>query len=155
MPYHYVVPNCKGNYETGPKVNIFSFPKNEELAVKWIPAIKRESFTPTTYSKVCSLYFMPEVIIWEKSCYDKNTGTTSTTKLKMPQLREGGHYNISVRQVFECEKKLRMMSVLKQKLSFNDRAVHVAINDEINWNDLETTHTVKGTLRDISLQVTE
>ncbi|XP_066958187.1 uncharacterized protein [Macrobrachium rosenbergii] len=89
MPYHCVVPNCKGNYETGPKVNIFSFPKNEELAAKWIRAIKRESYTPTKYSKVCSLHFVPEDIIWEKSCYDKNTGTTSTTKLKMPQLREG------------------------------------------------------------------
>ncbi|XP_066947112.1 THAP domain-containing protein 5-like [Macrobrachium rosenbergii] len=89
MPYHCVVPNCKGNYETGSKVNIFSFLKNEELAAKWIRAIKRESYTPTKYSKVCSLQFVPEDIIREKSCYDKNTGTTSTTKLKMPQLREG------------------------------------------------------------------
>ena len=31
----------------------------------------------------------------------------------------GDHYNISIRQVFECEKKLRMLSVLKLNLLFN------------------------------------
>ena len=86
------------------------------------------------------------------------TGKFQTDNLesRFGQYRQlaGGHYNISVRQVFECEKKLRMMSVLKQKLPFHDRAVHVAINNEINWNDLETAHNVKGTLGDISLQVT-
>ena len=52
MPYACVVPNCKGNYRSGPKVHVFAFPKNEELTGKWIGAIKRENFTPTKNSRV-------------------------------------------------------------------------------------------------------
>ena len=29
MPYMCCVPNCKGNYRNGPKVQVFSFPKND------------------------------------------------------------------------------------------------------------------------------
>lgn len=51
------VPNCKGNYKNGPKVAIFSFPKESEgdLRKKWINAIKRtESFVPTKNTRVRS-----------------------------------------------------------------------------------------------------
>lgn len=55
MPFTCVVPGCQGNYRSGPKVKVFSFPKDTELANKWIRAIKRENFTPTKNSKVCTL----------------------------------------------------------------------------------------------------
>ena len=56
MPYGCVVPKCKGNYKNGPKVHVFSFPKEEKFRQAWIKAIKRDNFTPTQHSKV-SIYF--------------------------------------------------------------------------------------------------
>ena len=52
MPYRCCVPNCKGNYKTGPQVSVFSFPAESEIKRKWIHAIKRKDFTPSQTSKV-------------------------------------------------------------------------------------------------------
>lgn len=35
------VPNCRGNYDGGPKVRLFSFPKDDRR-IKWKRAIRRE-----------------------------------------------------------------------------------------------------------------
>ena len=56
MPYMCCVPNCKGNYRNGYKVQEFSFPKNDELKQKWLHAIKRKQFVPSTTSKVRILH---------------------------------------------------------------------------------------------------
>ena len=40
MSYRCVVPNCKGNYKNGPKVHVFSFPKDKELSDVWMRTIK-------------------------------------------------------------------------------------------------------------------
>lgn len=55
MPYGCAVPKCKGNYSNGPKVHIFSFPKEENLANTWVRAIKREDFKPNKHSKVSTI----------------------------------------------------------------------------------------------------
>ena len=52
MPYTCCVPNCRGNYRNGPKVNVFGFPRDEELKKKWVHAIRRENFVPSATSKV-------------------------------------------------------------------------------------------------------
>ena len=52
MPYKCCVPECKGNYKSGPRVAVFSFPKDEDLRQKWIHAIKRKDFFPSKTSKV-------------------------------------------------------------------------------------------------------
>ena len=41
MPYMCCVPNCKGNYRNGSKVQVISFPKNDELKQIWLHAIKK------------------------------------------------------------------------------------------------------------------
>lgn len=46
------MPLCKGNYENGPKVGVFSFPKDENLKAQWIRGIRRQDFSPTQSSKV-------------------------------------------------------------------------------------------------------
>ena len=35
------VPECRENYENGPRVRVYSFPADEELKKKWIRAIPR------------------------------------------------------------------------------------------------------------------
>lgn len=56
MPYKCVVPKCKGNYKTGPKVSVFRFPTSNELLKKWKSAIPRD-FVVTNHSRVSILYF--------------------------------------------------------------------------------------------------
>ncbi|XP_045122193.1 uncharacterized protein LOC123510818 isoform X2 [Portunus trituberculatus] len=51
MPYKCCVPLCKGNYKSGPKVCLFSFPKEEKLARAWLHAIKQADSTPTKNTK--------------------------------------------------------------------------------------------------------
>ncbi|GBO26308.1 hypothetical protein AVEN_229653-1, partial [Araneus ventricosus] len=45
------VPYCKGNYKTGPKVSVYSFPKEDELRQRWIISIGRKNFEPSKNSK--------------------------------------------------------------------------------------------------------
>ncbi|XP_045129961.1 uncharacterized protein LOC123515452 isoform X2 [Portunus trituberculatus] len=83
MPYKCCVPLCKGNYKSGPKVCLFSFPKEEKLARAWPHAIKRPDFTPTKNTKVCKLLFRPEDIECE-TFFDERNLTKVQAKLKHP-----------------------------------------------------------------------
>ncbi|KAG0724082.1 hypothetical protein GWK47_041395 [Chionoecetes opilio] len=51
MPSLCCVPNCNGNYRKGPRVSIFSFPRDKVLASQWLRSIKRGNFTPTASSR--------------------------------------------------------------------------------------------------------
>ena len=48
-------------------VTHFSFPKDPELQLQWIEAIRRENFTPTTSSRVCEIHFNLEDFIPPKN----------------------------------------------------------------------------------------
>ena len=50
----------------------------------------------------------------------------------------GDHYNISIHQVFKCEKKLRMLSVLKLNLPFNKQSIKIDLKNlqEPNWDEV-------------------
>ena len=52
MPFRCSVSGCNGNYDNGSKVRVYSFPKDEQLAAKWLRAIKRDNFKPTSSSRV-------------------------------------------------------------------------------------------------------
>lgn len=39
-------------------IKFFRFPKDVERRKKWIVAIKRQNWTPTEYSRVCSAHFV-------------------------------------------------------------------------------------------------
>ena len=44
--------------------------------------------------------------------------------------------NTSIRQVFECGKKLRMLSVLKLSLPLNNQSINLMNSQEVNWNEM-------------------
>ena len=50
----------------------------------------------------------------------------------------GDHYNILIHQVFECEKKLRMLSVFKMNLPFNKQSIKIDLKNlqESNWDEV-------------------
>lgn len=57
MPSRCCVPFCKGNYDTGPKVSVYSFPKDEEIKQKWLQVIQRANFQPSKSSKVSFIIY--------------------------------------------------------------------------------------------------
>lgn len=117
MPYKCCVPNCRGNYDNGPKVSTFSFPRDELLRQKGVKAICREKFSPTNntkvsgvvlyfilkkqldnfiffiyfYFKVCQLHFRQDEIELETSIYTSE-GKKLTAPLRHPRLKEGLFY---------------------------------------------------------------
>ncbi|XP_047117898.1 uncharacterized protein LOC124798504 [Schistocerca piceifrons] len=63
MPYRCCETGCKGNYPTGLKVQVFSFPKEEKLLEKWKQATPRENLTISKTTKVCEQHFHPHEIV--------------------------------------------------------------------------------------------
>ncbi|XP_035229796.1 THAP domain-containing protein 2-like [Stegodyphus dumicola] len=86
MPSHCIVPGCKGNYDNGPRVRVYSFPSNEILKKKWLKAIPRSNFKLTKASKVCELHFKDEDIEMETSAYDPSSGKKISAPLSRSRL---------------------------------------------------------------------
>ncbi|CAL1288178.1 unnamed protein product [Larinioides sclopetarius] len=49
--------NCKENYVKGGPYTFHSFPKDETRRKEWCRLLRRENFTPTNASKICSKHF--------------------------------------------------------------------------------------------------
>ncbi|XP_064095205.1 uncharacterized protein LOC135207408 [Macrobrachium nipponense] len=88
MPYKCWVPKCKGNYDNGPKVNIFRFPENEQVKEKWHKKHQERKFSSYGESSVCEQHFHPDDIVRETSIVDEKTGRKITAKLKHPYVKE-------------------------------------------------------------------
>ncbi|KAG0728116.1 THAP domain-containing protein 4 [Chionoecetes opilio] len=86
MPSLCCVPNCNGNYRKGPRVSIFSFPRDKVLASQWLRSIKRDNCSPTASSRVCELHFTEDDFRREASATDAQTGIRVTAPLKKPVL---------------------------------------------------------------------
>ena len=94
-------------------------------------------------------------------CIDElNLKYVLTGKLQTDQLEArfgkyrrlaGCNYNISVRQVFECEKKLRLMSVLS--IPFHNKSVELNISQETNWDKMNNEDCI--TKLTFDLEVTQ
>ncbi|KAH7986547.1 hypothetical protein HPB51_026646 [Rhipicephalus microplus] len=69
MPNKCCVPGCTGNYKTGKKIQVFSFPKDADALKQWLRAIPRKDFVPTSCTKVCADHF-------DASCIEKTTSYT-------------------------------------------------------------------------------
>ena len=85
MPNKCCVPGCNGNYSAENRVNVFSFPKDDNLLKKWL-AIPRDNFHPSKSSRVCENHFRKESIIRLSTFYDEKSGKTLEVPLKYPRL---------------------------------------------------------------------
>ncbi|XP_068086390.1 THAP domain-containing protein 2-like [Anabrus simplex] len=89
MPQKCSVPNCKGNYRTGPKENVFSFSTDDSKRAKRLRAIRRDDFVPSKNAKVCELHFKTHEVEWTTSMYDERNGKLLTAPLSHPRLVKG------------------------------------------------------------------
>ncbi|KAH6938542.1 hypothetical protein HPB50_010466 [Hyalomma asiaticum] len=72
------VPGCRGNYDSGSKVHVFAFPKDEARKKSWIKAIPRKDFTPSIHSRVCELHFLEADFNTKLSHFNAASGKTVT-----------------------------------------------------------------------------
>ncbi|XP_037526412.2 uncharacterized protein LOC119403555 [Rhipicephalus sanguineus] len=89
MPNKCSVPGCTGNYRTGKKIQVFSFPKDGDALNKWLRAIPRKDFVPTSCTKVCADHFDASCIERTTSYTDPRTGRVIEVALPVPRLRPG------------------------------------------------------------------
>ncbi|KAH9382580.1 hypothetical protein HPB48_010346 [Haemaphysalis longicornis] len=87
MPGKCCVPRCNGNYDSGPRVHVPAFPKDELAGQRWIRAIPRDNLSVSKHSKVCERHFKPDDILREGSHVDEVTGRTVTAPLSQVRLR--------------------------------------------------------------------
>ncbi|XP_049774363.1 uncharacterized protein LOC126162092 [Schistocerca cancellata] len=88
MPRRCCMPNCRGNYDNGPKVSVFYFPSDENLRRKWLSAVHRQDWTPSKHSVICELHFNKDDILSSTSMYDPKTGILLTAPLDRRRLRK-------------------------------------------------------------------
>ncbi|KAG0715201.1 THAP domain-containing protein 1 [Chionoecetes opilio] len=80
MPFMCCVAYCNGKYRKGPRVSVFSFPRDKVLAGQWLRSIKRNNFTPT--AKVCERHFTEDDLGRRPRQTDAQTGISLTAPLK-------------------------------------------------------------------------
>jgi len=65
--HHCCVPLCTAGGRFNTTLSFHSFPKELNLRAQWLVKIRREGFTPTTNSRVCSRHFEQEEIVISSS----------------------------------------------------------------------------------------
>ncbi|KAH9371125.1 hypothetical protein HPB48_004486 [Haemaphysalis longicornis] len=87
MPVKCCVPRCNEDYDSGSRVHVVAFPKDERARQRWIRAIPRNNLSVSKHSKVRERHFNPDDILREASHVDEVTGRTVTAPLSRVRLR--------------------------------------------------------------------
>lgn len=95
MPRKCCVPGCKSNYDSSNEsyVNVFSFPKDEEMCKKWLRSIHRENYVLTKESVVCIKHFDDSFIIREHRAL-RPDGSELVMPRKVPILKSDAYPTI-------------------------------------------------------------
>ena len=79
MGYKCAALNCRSGYDNetkDPSITFHAFPlKDEELLRKWLSRLARKDFSPTSYSKLCSLHFTADDFVKESNDQRKRETT--------------------------------------------------------------------------------
>ena len=58
MPMSCVAPNCTGRYRRGTKVGYFRIPSDYKRKQLWLKALRKDSWEPKSYHRVCGAHFV-------------------------------------------------------------------------------------------------
>ncbi|XP_077553229.1 uncharacterized protein LOC144168002 [Haemaphysalis longicornis] len=136
------VPMCRGNYDGGPKVRLFSFPRDPKRRDDWKRAVRRDDVDvaqlkdPKLSEIVCERHFKPQYLRTTSTYTDVDGRTieapmyclhevgfryvllgkfqTDPLEARFGRYRQlcGSHYNVSITQVFEAETKIGLQNTL-------------------------------------------
>ena len=93
MGYKCAALNCRSDYDNetkDPSITFHAFPlKDEELLRKWLSRLARKDFSPTSYSKLCSLHFTADDFVKESNDQsDRRKRKRETTVLVRRRLKK-------------------------------------------------------------------
>lgn len=120
-----------------------------KLSRETFTALKHTTHAIIELSMYCTFVLKMNFILTAKFQTDK-------LESRFGQYRQlaGSTYNISVRQIFECERKIRMMSVLQKNLPINNQKV-VIRELSTEWEEMEQVSQVKDKQKFSEMTVTE
>ena len=107
--------NCNNRSVRKPGVSFFSFPKENDLRRKWIVKVKRQDWSPTKYSKLCSDHF-------DNSCFISDKAMISIgwkpgrKRLKADAVPTLFKYKENIEAVKKCALKPRGAAAKRQRL---------------------------------------
>ena len=87
---HCCVPECTASAKFNGTLSFHGFPSNEELRKRWVVNVRREHYTITSHSKVCSRHFTENQLIPPKSL----GGKRRLQKGSVPVLFKWNDYSI-------------------------------------------------------------
>ncbi|MED6259332.1 hypothetical protein ATANTOWER_021060 [Ataeniobius toweri] len=79
---HCYVPKCTASSKYNGLLSLHSFPNDAELTRRRLMSIRRDRFSVTPHSKVCSLHFTPDQIIQPKTAGGRTNGTITLYSLR-------------------------------------------------------------------------
>nr|CAD7460870.1 unnamed protein product [Timema tahoe] len=118
--------NCQERYVKGGDITFHSFPKNEELKKKWVLLTRRQNFTPTQASKLCSKHFTSD-------CFDNESQCQSTTIRKKTKLKQD-----AVPSIFHFP---RFVNTLKNKRKLPQQRASPPAGQEKGWPPINKEHS--------------
>ena len=102
MPMYCSVYGCSCSSEKNPELSFFQYPKDSKLLRAWTVRVRRENFTPTISSYVCSNHFE------QSDIYIPQTDTPSA--FRKQRLRTGALPSVNLRRIEGDERKSKRSS---------------------------------------------
>ncbi len=96
MPSYCSVYGCSYSSAKNPELSFFQYPKDAKMLKAWVTRVRRENFTPTSTSYVCSRHFV------ESDLYIPQTDTPSVFKRR--RLCKGAIPSVNLRGREEDER---------------------------------------------------
>ena len=145
--YHYFfymptccVPNCRSGYdahdteetEGQSTLSFHRFPLKEPLKSIWLRSIHRNDFTPTSYTRVCSVHF----------CNDdyKQDSTDSNQRRRRKRRNEGDDSQGCQLSRFRCDSHACAINLTPSRLrsQFSRLKLNKYLNEYVIWKKLYT-----------------
>ena len=129
MPTYCSVYGCSCSSAKSHELSFFQFPKDAKLLKAWIARVRRENFTPTVTSYVCSRHFV------ESDLYFPNTDTPSVFKKR--RLHKGAIPSVNLRGREEDERQSKRSSSFNRRSDPSEIATASTPQPEIDDKDLD------------------
>ena len=112
MPNSCCVFKCTLTSETNPELSFFVFPKEKKLRQAWLKRIRREDFTPTNTTRVCSRHFLPSDI--------RPANPNTPVEFQKKKLFPGRVPSLNLRGKDEDEREGKRLSSTSMKARFGE-----------------------------------
>lgn len=141
--YHCCVPQCTASAKFNSYISFHTFPKDTDLQERWVVNIRRDNFTVTQKTRVCSRHFESSDLIEPRA----PTGRRHLKKGAVPVLFQWNNFAVSAARPGVWERIKRPNT----DLTLDDPSVDVSVN----YSDHDYVSTAESAALDLSLDHTD